>query len=331
MKPLNLDSIWLRRKYVDERVRTREIAKLANCSCTSINRYLSKYGIPKRRKGSREDRILYLPMSGDLAYVLGALASDGCASYLRKEGEYRIQLTVKDKPFAEEFARRIRALGLSAVVRQLKDGYYRVAKGCKEIYEYYKKIPSVLETLDQKRNFIEGYYDGDGSLYLDKKGYYHLSISSTVRKKAELISTLLKEVGISTHIYSYICRRQWRGIKEKHEVVIHKRVDVIKFAKEIGSSIPRKRPSLLLLDKKNYRQGYSEEEMLEWLRQVSAELGKSPSVSDMNQHPNAPSAQAYKHRFGSWNAAKKFARLKTFEPGWIGMVQAKKELVNLGA
>lgn len=328
---LNLDPRWLRRKYVDERLTIREISKLANCSYTPIYRNLTIYGIPKRRKGPRHI-ILTISPNDDLAYILGAVASDGEASYSPKRGDYKVQLMVKDKPFAEEFARRFRALGVAVPVYQCKNGYYCVSKSCKEIYDYCKKISlfdfSVLKTVSQKRNFIRGYYDGDGGLRKDRKNRYCVEIYGTVRGKIEHMASLLSDVGIRPHIYSQVYKTPWRDLIECHILYIKKRLDIIKFAKEIGSSIPRKKPCLALLNKKRYAHGYSEEEMLEWLREASAELGKSPSGADMKRL-GAPTAGSYSYRFSSWNAAKKLAGLKTFEPGWVGMFQSKKGVVNL--
>lgn len=317
---LTLDPRWLRRKYVDERLTITEISKLANCSYTPIYRNLTIHGIPKRRKGPRH-RILNISPNDDLAYILGAVASDGEASHSPRRGDYKVQLLVKDEPFAEEFARRLRALGLVAPVYQCKNGYYCVSKSCKEIYDYCKKIAaldfSVLKTASQKRNFIRSYYDGDGGLYQDKNRRCDIHIFGTVRKQIELVANLLEEVGIHPHIYLRSYEKLLKGfvLKKCYEITITKRVDVIKFAKEIRSSIPRKNPCLAPLDKKNYHHGYSEEEMLDWLREVSAELGKSPSVADINQHPNAPSASSYEYRFGSWNAAKKLAGLTALKLG----------------
>jgi len=335
MRPLNIDPQWLRRKYVDERLTIREVAELAKCSVSSIKRYMNKNSIPKRGRGSI-NRIFSLPMSDDLAYVLGAIASDGC-SYHSKKGDYIIELRVKDKPFAQEFVRHLGALGLSAVIKLRKiksqyksreDEYYRVVKGCKEIYEYCKRISlydfSILATSSQKRNFLKGYYDGDGGLTFSKKdgynGCYKVCITTKDGRRAELIADLLKTLGIRSRIFrQVVCTNFLRlrsTLAEIYYVDIDRRIDVIKFAKEIGSSIPRKRPNLTLLDKNNYAYGFSDEELLEWLKEISMGLGRSPSEADINRQPVGPRVLTYQRRFGSWNNAKKLAGLETFE--WRG-------------
>lgn len=303
---------------MDEKLTMKEIAELASCARSTIFRNLHRYNIPTRKKGFKLCR---LPMSNDLAYLLGAVASDGCV-YHSKKGDYVIELRVRDKPFAEEFVRRLQALGFSAAIHSCRDGYYRVVKGCKEIYMYCKRISlpdfSILETLDQKRSFLRGYYDGDGSLTFSKKegyaGGYNIHIFSVVEKRVELITDLLKEVGVHPHIYSQVCKTQW-GSPRMYQAVISNRVDVIKFTREIGSSIPRKRPNLTLLDKNNYAYGYSDEELLEWLKEISMDIGRSPSEADVNQHPLGPRVGAYQDRFGSWNAAKRLAGLETYAWG----------------
>lgn len=304
---------------MNEELTMKEIAGLASCARSSIFRYLRRYNIPTRKKGFKLCR---LPMSDDLAYILGAVASDGSA-YYSKKGEHIIEIRVKDKPFVEEVARRLQVLGFPATIYLCKGGYYRIVKGCKEIYMYCKRIAipdfSVLETPSQKRSFIRGYYDGDGSLAFSKTGSYNgcykILIFSAIRRRVELIADLLKTLGMHSNIRSQVSKKPDGELTELYCVGIERRVDVIKFAKEIGSSIPRKRPNLTLLDKNNYAYGYSDEELLEWLREVSMDIGRSPSEADMNRHPAGPRVGAYQDRFGSWNAAKRLAGLETFEWG----------------
>lgn len=52
-------------------------------------------------------------------------------------------------------------------------------------------------------------------------------------------------------------------------------------------------------------------ELLEKLKQLADELGKSPSQRDMDQADNYPSSQTYKCRFKSWNHAKQEIGLET--------------------
>lgn len=47
---------------------------------------------------------------------------------------------------------------------------------------------------------------------------------------------------------------------------------------------------------------YPEAELLDHLRDVAAELGRAPTVTEMNER-DGPTALTYQHRYGSWNAA----------------------------
>ncbi|KPJ63789.1 hypothetical protein AMJ44_14010 [candidate division WOR-1 bacterium DG_54_3] len=44
----NLTVAWLRKKYIDENLSCSDIAKISNCSRSSISRRLGKFGIPKK-------------------------------------------------------------------------------------------------------------------------------------------------------------------------------------------------------------------------------------------------------------------------------------------
>lgn len=52
---------------------------------------------------------------------------------------------------------------------------------------------------------------------------------------------------------------------------------------------------------------YSREELLEYIRELTAEQLKPPSAADMNDADGVPNANTYQRRFGSWNRAKRLA------------------------
>ncbi len=56
---------------------------------------------------------------------------------------------------------------------------------------------------------------------------------------------------------------------------------------------------------------YSDEHLLNTLRDLADELGHSPTVDEMLARPGLPAPQTYINRFGSWNAALEAAGLKT--------------------
>ena len=55
---------------------------------------------------------------------------------------------------------------------------------------------------------------------------------------------------------------------------------------------------------------YSDEELLEILREVAAEIDGSVSKSDVDERQRVPSSSTYQMRFGSWSKAKELAGVK---------------------
>ena len=55
---------------------------------------------------------------------------------------------------------------------------------------------------------------------------------------------------------------------------------------------------------------YTKEQLLFYLRKLSSELKKSPTIKDMNKKKRFPSAATYVKRFGSWNNSLRKAGLK---------------------
>jgi hypothetical protein len=52
---------------------------------------------------------------------------------------------------------------------------------------------------------------------------------------------------------------------------------------------------------------YSEEELLEAIRLHAAELGRTPTLREMDRHPLMPSAFTFKYRFKAWSNAVRLA------------------------
>ena len=55
---------------------------------------------------------------------------------------------------------------------------------------------------------------------------------------------------------------------------------------------------------------YTKEQLLFYLKELSNELKKTPTINDMNNKKKYPSASTYMSRFGSWNKALRGAMLK---------------------
>jgi hypothetical protein len=61
---------------------------------------------------------------------------------------------------------------------------------------------------------------------------------------------------------------------------------------------------------------YTKEQLIFYLKKLSVELKKTPTIKDINKNKSIPSSSTYLKRFGRWNNALKAAGLK---------INAKKE------
>ena len=126
-----------------------------------INYYHSrKYGI---------NEFFFDKWTPKMAYVLGFWFADG---YMRKEKSYRITFSSKD----EEILLQIRnAMKSTHPIRIDREEYYHISLCSKHLYEALVKLgghrkksktisfPSIPNIL--LRDFIRGYFDGDGSVF----------------------------------------------------------------------------------------------------------------------------------------------------------------------
>jgi len=55
---------------------------------------------------------------------------------------------------------------------------------------------------------------------------------------------------------------------------------------------------------------YTKEQLLHYLEKFSKEIGRTPSINDINKNKKYPSSSTYMNRFGTWNRSLKAAGLK---------------------
>ncbi|MFH0877452.1 MAG: GTP cyclohydrolase I FolE [Candidatus Omnitrophota bacterium] len=170
--------------------------------------------VVRNRRGIKQRKSLPIKKDYHLGYFIGALASDG--SVWRNA----VRLEVNEKQFAEKFASSVEAsFGLSAKVEHIQkpSGFlkktieqYRVRVVCGElirlvedIFEGKKKAKTfhlpriVLENKEIFKGFLHSYLDGDGSIYIDKKGKFKYARIYSNNKVflEELASALQSRVG----------------------------------------------------------------------------------------------------------------------------------------
>lgn len=138
-----------------------------------------------------------------MAYLLGFFAADGNVS--KKDNRIQSQLSIKDKSHLEKIQQEI---GGCEVYEYLSGGYRSCGWHCfsarikQDLATYgivpHKtgkiRIPQELNKIYWK-DFIRGYFDGDGSIYKDGSGF-RVSFTSANKEILEDINAFFSENGI---------------------------------------------------------------------------------------------------------------------------------------
>lgn len=145
-----------------------------------------------------------------MAYIIGFLSADGNVS--KKDNRIQSQLSIKDKEHLKKIQLEI---GGCEVYEYLSNGYKSCGWHCfsaqikKDLAEY-GVIPnktgklSIPKKLEKKywKDYIRGYFDGDGSICKDGNGF-RVSITSANKEILEDINNYFVENGIkSSNLYS---------------------------------------------------------------------------------------------------------------------------------
>ena len=139
----------------------------------------------------------------NMAYIMGFLAADGNIS--KRDNRIQSQLSIKDKEQLELFHNEI---GGCEVYIYQSNGYDCCGWHCfsgqikRDLAEYgiipnktgHLEIPKKLNK-EYWRDFIRGYFDGDGSIYEDKTGI-RLTITSANKEILDDINSYFKINGI---------------------------------------------------------------------------------------------------------------------------------------
>jgi len=193
----------------------------------------------------------------ELAYVIGARLGDGSTDRDKRRYGYMVCLAVKDYDFAEEFGRCAAiAFGREKPYRPYWDknlGRWVVRAYSRELYDLLKRpvdLERIRPYLEHCREciaaFLRGLADAEGSA--DR---YVYTIHSNPRL-IEYTGLLLKALRVSSKIYK---RREKEATKidgrivrwkkrVTYALVIHRKVDVIKFREVVGFAIRRKQEAL---------------------------------------------------------------------------------------
>jgi len=215
-------------------------------SCCNVKKYFPK-------KGFRNKIKLPLKMNNDLAFLLGALVSEG--SFHNKQ----ILFNNKDM----KFYNRVKSIilnqfkGVQLYERQIKGDCkelsiyeqkivkFLINIGLKSVKSHEKEIPfSVLHSRKEHiKNFLIALFEGDGSVQVvNDKRHNGKSIQLTYDSKSDLLITQLKTLLLNFGIItgnSYVDKRS-----NCKRIYALGSLNVLKFSKEIGFFSDRKNKKL---------------------------------------------------------------------------------------
>ena len=204
----------------------------------------------------------------DLAYVIGVLLGDACI-YRSHHNQlhyatgkpteiYTIELRVKDKEFAETFAKRLDIVLHRPEYRrwhiyQTKNGFWRMVVRSSSFGKWWKTIDQETinyYALKSPSDFLMGLYDSEGNLSMHKNNRWIgairiFTIKSTTR---DLACEALKQLGLNSYwkIFrpkgKHVALPGGRTIVSSHDLYSIHPSPFRKFFEYIHSSIPRKNP-----------------------------------------------------------------------------------------
>lgn len=197
--------------------------------------------------------------SPEKAYLLGLFYSDGCISsndghhsahiVLHEEDKYLLEKIVDKFPFFKihkhsEKAFRIACTGWDIVADLISKGMvYRKSVENRDLLE----LPVLRE--DLVSHFIRGYFDGDGSVYRQKKGNTKIEIGGTSYK---MITDIIKVLYDNKITVNFTCKYAGAGLRTINYYVLYTSSD--KISKQFANYIYRDCGDLYL--KRKYERLY---------------------------------------------------------------------------
>ena len=198
--------------YLNQNMRTGEIAKIYGCWYTTIENHLTRWGINLKRNRFNAlyqvNSYFYDAIdSEEKAYFLGLLLSDGHVSKSNN-----IMLTMKDEDIVKKYQK---AIETNKTIKQDTHGNYYLNINSKDMSDRLREIglhnrKSYCIDIDKiagyipqhlLHHFVRGMFDGDGSIRIYKYDYiknpqYHLGFTGL----SNVVSFVYAYFGLHTKI-----------------------------------------------------------------------------------------------------------------------------------
>ncbi|AEC51843.1 hypothetical protein PNA2_0927 [Pyrococcus sp. NA2] len=202
--------------------------------------------------GNRIKRVNLEP-SPQLAYIIGVYFGDGSIDSDERY-RYRVRLKVVDKEFAEAFANALKDIGANPrIYFEGSTGRWCAEATSKELYMFLSKPKEELLRIAEMfpREFIRGFFDSEGYVFVDPKDprMAYISVWNYDRELLEICRRLLlnnfnihstiflkREKNSEVIIRGKVCK--YNG--DLYELRIYRRESVKAFGERIGLTIDRK-------------------------------------------------------------------------------------------
>lgn len=191
---------------------TKEIAEEMNCSVHAIRHRIRKYGIKRARNEHRINKDYFKTWSSNMAYILGFIYADGSITKSKKinRAYLAISLQIKDIEILEFIKKEIAPK--NSIYTYYRDQYDK-NYGSATIMICSKEICNDLEALGCIQNktyeglkfpdvpkeyiadFIRGFFDGDGSIYISKNSKYNKAHFKIVSSSKDFLIKIMENIG----------------------------------------------------------------------------------------------------------------------------------------
>lgn len=183
----------------------------------TIRQLMIKYGISRRPLFVSNPNLNPSPA---LAYVIGVYFGDG--SILKSKFSKTFRLECRNKEFVESLGKALKSINIKPKIwkhtRFMKKTHdYRTYWLCDG---YSIKLCNFLESLtvsnlkkfirekEEKKEFVRGFYESEGSFYASRKHGYRLKISNTSKEILEFIKECCESLEIKGwHLYEFKDKR----------------------------------------------------------------------------------------------------------------------------
>ena len=138
-----------------------EIGKKLKFCATTIMRHLKSMNVDIRSDHAKQ---IDFSKKEHLAYIEGVLCGDGWAYNNKKTFRYFIGIDATDKEFVTKFKKSLEDVGLNIWFGKSKDNCWRALGNSKLLYLWHNEKPHRgFNTDKEKRAFLEGFYESDGT------------------------------------------------------------------------------------------------------------------------------------------------------------------------